>query len=123
MELGKFSISLVVKNIERSLSFYKQLGFEVIDGGHNHEAFPDNGAMKWRVLSNESVKIGLFQGMFLSNLLAFSPNDVLAVQNNLKNAGISFLKEAVADSNDGHVSALLADPDGNQILLDQPSPN
>ena len=33
MELGNFSLSLKVKDMESSLSFYEKLGFKVIDGG------------------------------------------------------------------------------------------
>lgn len=32
MELGKFSISLAVKNIAASRAFYEKLTFEVLDG-------------------------------------------------------------------------------------------
>ena len=35
MELGNFSISLAVKDMEKSLDFYGKFGFEVIDGGHH----------------------------------------------------------------------------------------
>ena len=36
MDLGNFSISLGVKDLEKSLDFYRKFGFEVIDGGHMH---------------------------------------------------------------------------------------
>lgn len=32
MKLGEFSISLAVKNIEKSLSFYQAIGFAIIAG-------------------------------------------------------------------------------------------
>ncbi|TSE10828.1 VOC family protein [Aquimarina algiphila] len=117
MNLGTFSISLAVKNIDKSISFYTHLGFKVVDGGHLNEGFKDSETMKWRILANSSVKIGLFQGMFNSNILTFNPKDVLKLQEVIKEKGISFIKEAKAS--DAIKSIILADPDGNQIMLDQ----
>lgn len=117
MDLGKFSMSLAVKSIEQSLEFYKKLGFNVIDGGHMNEAFRDTDAMKWRILENPSVKIGLFQGMFRDNILTFNPKDVLGIQEQLKSQGINLVKEARTE--DSMKSIVLHDPDGNQIMLDQ----
>lgn len=119
MDLGKFSLSLTVKNIEASLDFYTKLGFEVMDGGHVNADFADSETMKWRILENASLKIGLFQGMFEHNIITFSPNDVLSIQEKLKSLGIAFVKEAQADIPGGFVSAILSDPDGNQIMMDQ----
>ena len=55
MELGAFSISLNVKDLEASKTFYEKLGFRQIAG-----AVED----KWLVLKNAAHLIGLFQGMF-----------------------------------------------------------
>ena len=33
MDLGQFSVSLAVKDLDASLDFYGKLGFDVIDGG------------------------------------------------------------------------------------------
>ena len=118
MHLGQFSISLSVADMERSLDFYEKLGFEVIEGGHINAAFPDHGDSKWRILKSGTTVIGLFQGMFEKNILTFNPVDVRAIQKVLKSNGISFVKEA-NESNEGPDSAVLIDPDGNQILLDQ----
>jgi catechol 2,3-dioxygenase-like lactoylglutathione lyase family enzyme len=119
MNLGKFSLSLVVKDMAKSLSFYQTLGFRVIDGGHINKGFADTDTVKWRILEHESVKIGLFQGMFEKNTLSFNPKDVLGLQSTLKKSGVLFTKEAVADSPDGFISAMLEDPDGNLIMFDQ----
>lgn len=119
MELGNFSLSLKVEDMESSLSFYEKLGFKVIDGGHINQGFADTDTMKWRILESPAVKIGLFQGMFEDNILTFNPKNVLEIQNNLKQNGISFIKEADENSADGFISAILTDPDGNQIMLDQ----
>lgn len=117
MDLGKFSISLNVKEIHTSIKFYTALGFKIIDGGHQNMAFKDNEMMKWRILENASVKIGLFQGMFNQNLLSFYPSDIMSIQSALNKSGISFIKEAQQE--DLMKSAMLQDPDGNQIMLEQ----
>lgn len=117
MKLGKFSMSLTVKNIERSIDFYQLLGFQVIDGGHMNDHFKDTDAMKWRILENPSVTIGLFQGMFDQNILTFHPNDVMEIQKTLKKHHIDLLKRA--NERDTTKSIMLLDPDGNQIMLDE----
>ncbi len=119
MDLGNFSLSLNVEDIDKSLAFYTNLGFDVIDGGHRNKSFPDSDKMKWRVLQNSSLKIGLFQNMFESNIITFNPKDVIGIQNELKTNDVKFIKEADTNSDSGYVSAMLADPDGNIIMLDQ----
>ncbi len=80
MVLGIFSLSLAVTNMEKSLAFYSKLGFVVIDGGHMNSEFPDQGEMRWRILTHESLKIGLFQGMFDENIKSFT----VILEENLK---------------------------------------
>lgn len=116
--LGPFSISLNVRDINRSLAFYEALGFAVVDGGHVNAGFPDTEDAKWRILASQKTNIGLFQGMFPENILTFNPSDVRSIQRNLKAQGVPVLKEADA-STDGPDSIILEDPDGNRILLDQ----
>src|SRR2546430_16787470 len=55
MDLGTFSISLAVKNLEASRSFYEKLGFQVFAG---------DASQNWLILKNGDHAIGLFQGMF-----------------------------------------------------------
>lgn len=55
MNLGAFSISLAVKDIEASKAFYEKFGFEVF-GGDTSE--------NWLILKNGDHVIGLFQGKF-----------------------------------------------------------
>jgi predicted lactoylglutathione lyase len=117
MDLGKFSLSLTVKDIDKSIQFYTLLGFKIIDGGHVNESFKDNETMKWRILENSSVKIGLFQGMFDQNILSFYPVDLMAIQSTLIETGITLIKEAKEE--DSMKSAIMDDPDGNQIMLEQ----
>ena len=65
MQLGTFSISLAVKDIGASRTFYEKLGFAVVGG---------DAAQCWLILRNaDAVTIGLFQGMFDRNLLTFNP--------------------------------------------------
>ncbi len=63
MELGAFSISLAVKDIEASQAFYEKLGFTVLMG---------DISQKWLILKNGEHVIGLFQGMFERNILTFN---------------------------------------------------
>ena len=62
MELGAFSVSLKVKDIEKSKEFYEKLGFSVFGG-----VLEQN----WLIMKSGSTVIGLFQGMFDKNLLTF----------------------------------------------------
>jgi len=120
MDLGSFSVSLSVKNLQASMSFYAKLGFEQV-GGNSQE--------NWVVLRNREQVIGLFQDMFKDNILTFNPGwdqsgnelesftDVREIQQRLKSEGIALSAEV--DSDAGPASVMLSDPDGNQILIDQ----
>jgi predicted enzyme related to lactoylglutathione lyase len=121
MQLGAFSISLAVKDIGASKSFYEKLGFEVFAG---------NAAQNWLILKNGDHAIGLFQGMFEKNILTFNPGwdsnaqklgsftDVRDLQRHLKAQGVPLVQEA-DESTTGPASFLAVDPDGNPILFDQ----
>lgn len=121
MELGAFSVSLAVKDIEASRSFYEKLGFTAMGGD------PSQG---WLILKNGSTVIGLFQGMFDHNILTFNPGwdqganplesftDVREVQKSLDAQGVSITTRADPDST-GPAHIVLSDPDGNVIMLDQ----
>ncbi len=117
-DLGVFSVSLSVKNIEASLRFYGNLGFEVIDGGHRHEAWKDEGDKKWRILRSGSATIGLFQGLFAGNVLTFNPPDVRSIQQHLKERDVP-IHQATDDAGTGPAHITLIDPDGNAVLIDQ----
>ena len=121
MELGNFSISLAVKDIEASKLFYEKLGFAVFMG---------NQSQKWLILKNGDHVIGLFQGMFDKNVLTFNPGwnsdaqplkeftDVRKLQRQLKDLGVTMIAEA-DESTSGPASFMIVDPDGNTILVDQ----
>ena len=64
MELGGFSISLAVKDIEKSKVFYEKLGFKVFAGDQSQN---------YLIMKNGSNNIGLFQGMFEENIITFNP--------------------------------------------------
>jgi catechol 2,3-dioxygenase-like lactoylglutathione lyase family enzyme len=127
MVLGNFSVSLSVKDIRASKSFYEKLGFEEVSG---------NIDQNWIVLKNGTTKIGLFQGMFERNMLTFNPGwndkketledftDVRTLQAQLEKAGIEMQARADPEST-GPAHFMITDPDGNPILFDQhvPSPD
>ncbi len=64
MQLGAFSISLAVKDLQTSQAFYEKLGFEVFSG---------DASTNYLILENGETTVGLFQGMFDKNILTFNP--------------------------------------------------
>lgn len=121
MELGNFSVSLAVKDIEASKLFYEKLGFTVFAGEQSQN---------WLIMKNGKHAIGLFQGMFDKNILTFNPGwnsdaqqlgeftDIRELQRQIKARGIEMISEADENST-GPASFMIVDPDGNTILLDQ----
>jgi hypothetical protein len=121
MDLGAFSISLNVKDIQISKEFYEKLGFKVFAG---------DMAQNWLIMKNGDHTIGLFQGMFEKNILTFNPGwdknaqpldeftDVRVLQKELKARDIKIESEA-DESTTGPASFMITDPDGNPILFDQ----
>ena len=97
MELGAFSISLAVKDLEASRDFYEKFGFEVVGG---------DASQNWQILRNGDHTIGIFQGMFEENILTFNPGwdgkaqsldsftDVRELQRELKARGVRLVSEA-----------------------------
>lgn len=124
VQLGNFSVSLAVKNIQASKAFYEKLGFEIVGG---------DISQNWLVLKNGETKIGIFQGMFEKNMLTFNPGwnsdketlpdfqDVRELQRTLKARGIALAMEA-DEKTDGPAFIQFEDPDGNPILIDQHVP-
>jgi catechol 2,3-dioxygenase-like lactoylglutathione lyase family enzyme len=121
MQLGAFSVSLTVKDIQKSKAFYEGLGFSDMGG---------SGEDGWLILKNGDVVIGLFQGMFDKNMLTFNPGwnqsaerlddfqDIRELQKDLKAKGYQFASEA-DETSSGPASFMLIDPDGNPVLVDQ----
>lgn len=121
MELGVFSISLAVKDLQVSKQFYEKFGFK---------AFAGDAKKNYLIMKNGDHIIGLFQGMFDKNILTFNPGwdanaqkvpgftDVRELQRQLKAQGVKLMTEA-DESSTGPASLMAVDPDGNTILLDQ----
>jgi catechol 2,3-dioxygenase-like lactoylglutathione lyase family enzyme len=121
MKLGAFSVSLSVKDIHASKTFYETLGFSVFGGAIDRN---------YLIMKNGNALVGLFQGMFENNLLTFNPgwnenaetqdgfDDVRAIQKHLKSKNIPIVNEA-DETTTGPASFVITDPDGNTILVDQ----
>ena len=121
MKLGAFSISLSVKDIKASKTFYETIGFSVFAGDLERN---------YLIMKNGESIIGLFQGMFENNILTFNPgwdqnannlenyDDVRDIQKHIKSSKISLIKEA-DETTIGPESITFLDPDGNAILIDQ----
>jgi len=121
MELGAFSVSLAVRDIEALREFYARLGFE---------PFAGDASEGWLILRNGDHGIGLFQGMFEKNTLTFNPGwdqsarplarftDVRELQRQLRAQGVTFAVEA-DETTAGPASLVVVDPDGSPVLVDQ----
>ena len=121
MKLGAMSISLAVKDIQKSKTFYETLGFSVFAGQLENN---------YLIMKNGNALVGLFQGMFENNILTFNPgwdenankldgfDDVRTIQKHLKENHIKLEREADTTTS-GPASVVFFDPDGNTILIDQ----
>ena len=121
MELGAFSVSLAVKDMAASRAFYTKLGFEMMAGDGE----------TWTILANQGHVIGLFHGMFESNILTFNPGwvgmgeavdeftDIRALSEQLRAEGLTLINDTTGETPNGPASFSVVDPDGNAILLDQ----
>jgi catechol 2,3-dioxygenase-like lactoylglutathione lyase family enzyme len=137
LDLGCFSVSLNVADLQRSIDFYEKLGFEVLGGEGDY-----------RILGNGPTKIGVFQGVIPENVLTFNPGlaqewdegdgateaagpsgeagmpgqlddftDIREIERRLLDAGIELTRRTETGSGADHLT--ITDPDGNQILIDQ----
>lgn len=121
MELGAFSVSLAVKDLQASRAFYEKLGFSKMGG---------DASQGWLILKNGTTVIGLFQGMFDKNILTFNPGwdqaaqplasfaDVREIQASLDADGVEITTRADPGTT-GPAHIILSDPDGNVVMLDQ----
>ena len=121
MKLGAFSISLNVADLQASREFYETLGFSVFGGAQEKN---------YLIMKNGQTLIGLFQGMFESNILTFNPGwdqqaqvlseyeDVRQICAAVRESGTPILSESL-DETSGPGSFVIQDPDGNTILIDQ----
>ena len=123
MELGSFSVSLAVKDLQAARAFYEKLGFSRTGGD----------GKGYLILVNGGATVGLFQGMFEGNILTFNPGlrqdgspleeftDVREIREALIAGGIELTTDTDPDGT-GPAHVTLRDPDGNAILIDQFSP-
>ena len=114
-------MSLNVKDISASRTFYENLGFHVFAGAEER---------RYLIMKNGNALVGLFQGMFENNILTFNPgwdeqaqlldnyDDVRYIQKSLVEKGI-VLGATADETTKGPAYIPLSDPDGNQILIDQ----
>lgn len=121
MNLDCFSVSLAVKDLATSRTFYEKLGFSVFAGEMAHN---------YLIMKNGDTNIGLFQGMFEGNILTFNPGwnqnaqaldnftDVREILATLEHQGIEVTQKNI-ESEQGPASFSFIDPDGNAILIDQ----
>lgn len=124
MQLGAFSISLAVEDLETSRAFYEKLGFEKTGG---------DGERYYMLRNAEGTLIGIFQGLFGANILTFNPGftqeaepledflDVREIRDRLVEADVELATDLDPEST-GPASLALEDPDGNPILIDQHLP-
>jgi lactoylglutathione lyase len=120
-QLGNFSVSLAVKDLAASRTFYETLGFAVLGG---------EAEQGWLILRSGNATIGLFQGMFERNILTFDPGwdadakpldgftDVRELERRFEAAGIA-IETRTEPGTSGPASFIVIDPDGNPILFDQ----
>lgn len=120
MNIGNGSISLNVENLEASIKFYSSLGFKQSGG---------NLEYRYVVMQNDTITIGLYEGMLESNMLTFNPkwdrdcnpiagDDVRSIHHHLTEQGYQ-PQQLGSTEVDGPNHFMVKDPDGNLILIDQ----
>lgn len=121
MELGNFSVSLSVADLDASIAFYESIGLRFA---------VDRRDQRWVVMANETARIGLFEGIFEGNLMTFNPGwdgdgqpvtdftDVRDIQRAVHERGITTSGE-IEPGSSGPAYFMVTDPDGNVILVDQ----
>src|SRR5271165_4070361 len=109
MDLGRFETSLDVKDIEKSVAFYKALGFRQVDGGVD---------IKVVGLRKGDCRLSLYQGHLdpPRMQLIFWQGDVMAIARAAMAEGLVFEEGHPRSSKDGQ-SAMLIDPDGHPLYF------
>ena len=114
-------MSLAVKDMAASRDFYGKLGFAMVAGDGE----------TWTIMANGPHVIGLFFGMFDSNILTFNPGwvglaepldeftDIRELSRQLRAQGLEPASDTTGEAPSGPASFTLTDPDGNPILFDQ----
>ena len=98
MKVGAYSVSSAVKDIEVSKLVQQNLGFEVFGG---------NQEQNWPMMRHGEHIIGLFQGIFDSNILTFNLgwdqnaqniedfDDIREIKQKLLDSGVSLTHDGV----------------------------
>ncbi|NLI97794.1 hypothetical protein GX441_03935 [bacterium] len=107
LKLGWCELCLNVADLERSLGFYRKLGFNEI------EVATDEG---WAVLEHANLVLALYRGHIKENLINFRGGDVFKIAEELKSSGLELADEAHIEE-DGSAGFTIRDPDGNAIYF------
>ena len=111
-DLGTFSVSLTVKDIQASYDFYQKLGFKHLSGAGSVQD-------KWMILQSGTTNIGLFQEMFPQNIMTFNPGNAREIHKSLTKLGVEMTSSGGLDNDSGPCHFTFVDPDGNPVLIDQ----
>ena len=107
MELGWFEVSLDVKDIAKSVAFYRTLGFEIVDDSIERNV----------TLQKGDCRLSLYQGYLQPprTQFIFWQGDVEAIARDLTAKGLSF--ESGPRSDEKGMGAMLFDPDGTPLYF------
>ena len=109
MDLGRFETSLDVKDIEKSVAFYKALGFRQVDGSIE---------IRNVGLRKGDCRLTLYQGYLdpPELQLIFWQGNVAAIARDLSAKGLSF-EDGWPRSDENGTAAMLKDPDGHPLYF------
>ena len=106
-DIGWLEVCLDVKDLKKSIEFYRKLGFWLSFGALEEG---------WVVMESDQVVIALYQGHIRKNLLNFRGGDIQNIADTLRERGIA-LKSDVEMEPDGSLGCTVEDPDGNIIFF------
>jgi predicted lactoylglutathione lyase len=107
MDLGENFPCLSVKDLAKSMDFYRQLEFAVLE---------DHSDEQWAVLQHNNMLLCLYEAHIDENLINFRGGDVADIAKTLRARGVALERDAELHE-DGSWSAELRDPDGNSIFF------
>ena len=107
MNLGRFELALNVADLNASLTFYRRLGFDQINGSE------DSGVA---VIQSGNCRIALYKGYIAENLISFRGGDIPAIAEKARTEGLTFEKEPFSGP-DGSMGTLCAIPTEMQSIL------
>jgi catechol 2,3-dioxygenase-like lactoylglutathione lyase family enzyme len=107
VELGRLDLCLNIKDIHESVSFYKKMGLEEVEGDINEN---------WLILTHGNLRLGLYHGYGEGITLNFRGARINQIAQLLNEKGYLTKKEVIKE--DGCGSILLDDPDGYALFFD-----